>query len=185
MEIYLIRHTTPQVEKGICYGQTDLAVTANFPEELERLKKHLPVDFDLCYTSPLQRCAQLAQELAAEPIVDDRLKEMDFGDWEMKPWASIPQDVLNPWMEDFVRVPVPGGESFGELIERVKAVWQEISTQEVERILVVTHGGVIRSVLGHVLQLDPKHSFKMEIDYGGVSMVAGKGGFYKVKFINR
>ena len=185
MEIYLIRHTTPDVAKGVCYGQTDLNLAKTYPQEFERLKAHLPETFDLLYTSPLQRCAQLAESLASEMQVDDRLMEMDFGDWEMKPWADIPQEVLNPWMQDFVKTPVPGGESFGELIERVDAVWQEISKQDVDRILVVTHGGVIRSVLGAVLGMDPKQFFSMEIDYGGVSLVKGSGDFYKVKFFNR
>lgn len=185
MEIYLIRHTTPQVEKGICYGQTDLALANTFSAELERLKAHLPDSFDLVYTSPLKRCAQLAHTLSGETLSDVRLKEMDFGDWEMRPWGDIPSEILNPWMQDFVNIPVPGGESFGQLIERVNAVWQEISHQTVERVLVVTHGGVIRSVLGAVLAMDPKHFFSMEIDYGGVSLVKGNGDFFKVKYFNR
>ena len=53
MEIYLIRHTTPDVAKGICYGQTDLALTATFPEEAEHVLKQLPPDLDVVYSSPL------------------------------------------------------------------------------------------------------------------------------------
>ena len=42
MEIYLIRHTTPNIEKGICYGQADLDITETFLEEVEAIKPHLP-----------------------------------------------------------------------------------------------------------------------------------------------
>ena len=42
MEIYLIRHTTPLIEKGICYGQTDLDITESFEEEVSMIHPHLP-----------------------------------------------------------------------------------------------------------------------------------------------
>ena len=39
MEIYLIRHTTPKIEKGICYGQADLNVADSFEEEINVILK--------------------------------------------------------------------------------------------------------------------------------------------------
>lgn len=45
MDIYLIRHTTPAIAKGICYGQTDLDVTANF---LQRCKGLLKTVLTVC-----------------------------------------------------------------------------------------------------------------------------------------
>ena len=57
MEIYLIRHTTPLVEQGICYGQTDLDIAHNFQEEVEDIKVALQhFNPDKVYTSPLMRC---------------------------------------------------------------------------------------------------------------------------------
>ena len=41
-EIYLIRHTTPEVEKGVCYGQTDLNLKNTFPQEAKRIKEITP-----------------------------------------------------------------------------------------------------------------------------------------------
>ena len=43
MEIYLVRHTTPAIEKGVCYGQTDLNVAETFEEEVELVLKNLEI----------------------------------------------------------------------------------------------------------------------------------------------
>ena len=52
MEVYLIRHTTPKIGKGVCYGQTDLEVESTFFEkELHAIQQNLPDTFDQVYTS--------------------------------------------------------------------------------------------------------------------------------------
>ena len=64
MEIYLIRHTTPSIKKGICYGQTDVDLNFDtFEFELCEIKKKLPSNIDIFYCSPLTRCLKLAQRL--------------------------------------------------------------------------------------------------------------------------
>ena len=52
MEIYLIRHTTPNIAKGICYGQTDLDITDTFEQEVVRIKPHLPKNIQTVFSSP-------------------------------------------------------------------------------------------------------------------------------------
>src|SRR5688500_4962497 len=101
MEIYLIRHTTPQVGKDICYGQSDLDLGDAFPQEYEFLKNNLPGQFDMVYTSPLKRCRILAEKFNTNNFfVDHRLLELNFGEWEMKAWDDINQVQLNGWMND-------------------------------------------------------------------------------------
>lgn len=185
MDIYLIRHTTPEVGKGVCYGQTDLPLADSFSSELMSLRSKLPESFDRIYASPLKRCLQLAQALGSTVQTDDRLMEMDFGDWEMKPWGQIPSDALNPWMADFVETAVPGGESFRELIRRSRGSLKAIESGTEEKVAVVTHAGVIRSWLSTFLELDPKHVFKLNVDYGGVTCVSVNRGLYSVKYVNR
>src|SRR5581483_10134224 len=109
MEIYLIRHTTPHIEKGICYGQSDIPLADSFQQELDKLLQFLPEKVDVVYSSPLLRCRQLAQHIYSEKeiILDDKLMEMNFGDWELKKWNNIDQQKLNEWMVDFVNVKVP------------------------------------------------------------------------------
>lgn len=185
MDVILIRHTTPRVEKGICYGQTDLELADTFMQELEVLKDKLPKQCDIIYSSPLKRCKELANQLGEGVRTDNRLMEMDFGNWEMKLWNDIPQDELNPWMADFVNVGVPGGESFQEMIARVDEFLAEMLARDHKRILIVSHAGVIRAALGFFLGIPPENVFRLNIDYGGVSEVSVKRGMYHVKYINR
>ncbi|MFP5392261.1 MAG: histidine phosphatase family protein, partial [Gammaproteobacteria bacterium] len=87
---YLVRHPRPQVEPGVCYGATDLAVA---PDVLAacaaRLRAALPPHLPV-YASPLRRCAELARALTGDAlIIDARLTELDFGRWEMRRWDAI------------------------------------------------------------------------------------------------
>ena len=124
MEVYLVRHTETVCEKGICYGQSDVGIREPYDVIFESILNQLPQDAVL-YSSPLQRCAILAKHIQENTqidsiIEDSRLMEMNFGDWELKKWDAIPQEVLNPWMTDFVNVRVPNGESFVDLDDRVR-----------------------------------------------------------------
>src|ERR1700752_143379 len=99
MEVYLIRHTTPQIEKGICYGQSDIPLADTFNTESKELLDYLSISFDAVFSSPLGRCTQLARLINCEQeiIYDDRLKDMNFGNWEMTKWNEINQHILDEW----------------------------------------------------------------------------------------
>jgi alpha-ribazole phosphatase len=112
MELYLVRHTIPDVDKKVCYGQSDIPLAPSFEQEAAEVLRRLPVGINEVYTSPLTRCTQLAERIGAGQMTAvPQLKEMHFGDWELQPWSAIPQQELNPWMEDFVSHQVPNGES--------------------------------------------------------------------------
>lgn len=185
MEVYLIRHTKPDLPKGICYGQSDIDVAGSFQSEFDMIRHKAPENVHKIYSSPLKRCTRLAEKLGFDVILDHRLKEMNFGNWEMKPWGSIPQEELDPWMTDFVNVRVPNGESFQDLIDRVKAFLEALRAEELERVIIVSHAGIIRSILGYFLEMKPSNFFKIQIDFGGVSMVKVDKDIVNVEFINR
>src|ERR1700689_1375209 len=96
--IYLIRHTTPAVAKGICYGQTDLDVTESFADEAAVIRQHLSPGIVSVYSSPLQRCARLARHLFPDraPCLMDDLMEVDCGQWEMRGWDELPREEIDP-----------------------------------------------------------------------------------------
>ena len=170
MEIYLIRHTTPKVEKGICYGQADLDITETFLEEVEAIKPHLPSDEIKVYSSPLQRCKKLADALFDGLVIDvhDDLMELNCGQWELLPWNDIPKEEIQPWMDDFVNVPVPKGESYVDLHNRVVKRFNEIVSKQ-ESAVIVAHGGVLRSILSHITSTPLKESFDaFTLHYGCV-----------------
>ncbi|HJS00791.1 MAG TPA: alpha-ribazole phosphatase [Flavobacterium sp.] len=168
MEVYLVRHTETVCEKGICYGQSDVKLKEDWQQQFESIKKQIPVDSKV-YSSPLSRCTILANYLASEVITDPRLMEMNFGDWEMKKWDAIPEADFTPWMIDFVNVAVPNGESFVDLHQRVTDFWSTIiSENNSKSITIVTHAGVIRSILCLTSNLALKDAFNNKVDFGDV-----------------
>ncbi|WP_194768826.1 alpha-ribazole phosphatase [Tamlana sp. I1] len=170
MEIYLIRHTTPEVEKGICYGQSDLDLVENHLEEFKNIALKIPKKTDfIVYSSPLKRCALLAKTFNELVVFDDRLKELHFGDWELKPWNDISEKELNPWMKDFVNTAVPNGESYTQLASRVHIFFETIrASKEKKDLIIVSHAGPIRAFLAQMLDIPLKDSFKIKINYGDV-----------------
>ncbi|POY34864.1 alpha-ribazole phosphatase [Solitalea longa] len=185
MDIYLIRHSEVETDKGICYGQSDVDVNANLLNAtIEHLIGFLPKQ-KVVYSSPLKRCALLAESLADEVYFDDYLKEMDFGNWELKAWTEIDKEELDLWMEDFVNVQASGGESFDQLHQRVATFMEEMTNEfEAENVVIISHAGVIRSILCEVLQIPLINAFKLAIDYSSVSKLKYNKGYWSVEFIN-
>jgi alpha-ribazole phosphatase len=191
--IYLIRHTTPAVAKGICYGQTDLDVTESFEEEAAIIQQLLPLDFAAVYSSPLRRCSRLAERLfpGMPVLLRPSLMEVHCGEWEMRTWDELPKEEIDPWMADFVNIRIPGGESYIDLHTRVRHCWEEIVLASSGAglaseagavgagrapVAVVAHGGVIRSILAGMTGTPLIDSFKVfSLHYGCVIRVEAEG----------
>ncbi|MBO9634269.1 MAG: alpha-ribazole phosphatase [Chitinophagaceae bacterium] len=177
MSIYLIRHTAPLIEKGTCYGQADIDVKESFLDEASIIKTVIPTEFRGVWTSPLQRCRKLAEHLFPEmPLkLEPRLKEIDCGEWELQKWDDIPSEIIDPWMKDYVNIRIPGGENYIDLYDRVVESFQEIAAGETP-VAIVTHGGVIRSILSHITGTSLQDSFgAFAIHYGSVIRISRQG----------
>ncbi len=160
MNIYLIRHTTPLVAKGTCYGQADLDITESFDEEVARIREHIPAGIETVYSSPLQRCKKLANTLFPQHniVTHHDLMELNCGSWELKLWNEIPKNEIQPWMDDFINIRVPDGESYLDLYERVVSCFEQIR-KEGKTAAIVAHGGVLRSILAYITQTPLKEAF--------------------------
>ena len=186
MEIYLIRHTTPLVAKGVCYGQTDLDVTASFEDEAAAILPFLPTTIAAVYSSPLQRCAKLASSLFPEHPIQwqNDLMELHCGEWEMQLWDEIPKNEIQPWMEDFVNIPVPGGESYLQLHQRVVNRFEAIQAKG-EIAAIVAHGGVLRSILSHIGNIALDASFSaFQLHYGAIVKIVIKENIYEYELLH-
>lgn len=167
MEIYVIRHTRVSIENGTCYGQFDVPLEATFLQDIADIKNKLPDDFDIIFSSPLKRCSLLAEHISSEKLVyNQSLMEMNFGTWENKTWDSIDQKLLNEWMDNFVSVKTPGGESLELLYERVIIFFEWLRTQKHKKVALITHAGVIRCIWAYLLDIPLENIFKIPIDYG-------------------
>lgn len=172
MDMYLIRHTTPEIEKGIIYGQTDIDVTPDFEKEATVIQQNIPADIDTVYSSPLKRCTKLAQFLFNKDVIEDsRLQELNFGDWEGLMWGDVEEKRLNNWMENFVTTAPPNGESMENMLVRIQSFWAELLTSNHSKVALVTHAGVIQLISSIILDTDLKDIFDLKIEYGDVFKV--------------
>lgn len=173
MRIYFIRHTAPNIAKGICYGQTDLDIMHTFTDEIKKINKKVGrIEFDKIYSSPLQRCSKLATELFGDNyMTDDRLKELSFGDWEMVPWHKINRQKMDIWGNDWVNEVVPNGESFRQLYDRVVEFLKEVEGKGYENVAIVTHSGVMRAARVYAKKEPIGTAFDIKLKYGEVMPV--------------
>jgi len=149
MTLWLVRHATPLVEAGVCYGVLDVAAdAAATAAAAQALARVLPVALPV-RVSPLQRCEQLAQALQGlRPDLTFRtdacLREMDFGCWEGVAWDAIPRAAVDAWTQDFGRHRFGGQESANDVLARVAPAWDQAAAVPCAWI---THAGVIRAAL--------------------------------------
>jgi len=190
VNLYLVRHTTPDILPGICYGQTDIEVAGTYAQEVEAVVAKLSATSPAAlYSSPLKRCSQLAVEIAGltncNVTHDPRLMELHFGDWEQVPWNDIPRGLVDVWADDHVMQAPPAGESFHTLSLRVQEFFQEMRAHhEGDDVVAFTHAGVIRAMLSHALNLPLVHSFRLQIDYGSVTKIVVEKAITRVAYVN-
>lgn len=177
MEIYLVRHTSVSVLPGYAYGQTDVPLGDTFEEEAAAVKKNLEKyqtedgrPFGKVWTSPLTRCVRLATYCGyADAQRDDRLKEIDFGEWEMKSWEEISSDPrAEAWFADWLHVPTPGGESLSDQYRRVSCFLEEIKTGSEKTVCLFAHGGVLTCARVWAGEYSLEKAFQNVPSYGAV-----------------
>jgi alpha-ribazole phosphatase len=164
MILHLIRHPKPVVEPDICYGRLDLEAE-NAAAVAERLRAELPPDLPV-WSSPLRRCRALAEYLHPAPLIDERLVEMDFGRWEGLRWDAVPRAELDSWAADVSGYAPPGGES---LLLLQRRTLDFVASLPVPEAVVVTHAGVIRTLLAHWQGLPPERWASLQIGFGSLT----------------
>lgn len=167
MQLYLIRHPPPQVAEGICYGTTDLLLRES-PQAIARtIKLQLPEGLTI-FSSPLTRCRLLAEALHPAPLFDSRLKELNFGDWEMQAWEALDRAQINAWAENPAGYTPPHGESVHELQARVRDFLAEQCAQKTAHAALVTHAGVMKVIVGLAQDLAPAEWMGLKFGFGAV-----------------
>lgn len=168
MRLYVIRHgETDWNRQGRMQGQTDIALNENgvrLARETAEGMKEIP--FDLCITSPLKRARQTAEIILqgreVPVLVEKRIQEISFGDWEGIGCRRENYEIPVPY-EEFQRFykdpfhynPCNSGESIKDLCGRTAQFWQElVSAREYQEktILISTHGCALRALLHNVYE---------------------------------
>ncbi len=128
-------------------------------------------------SSPLSRCLDFAQQLSKKLkigySVDERFKEIGFGTWEgLTPDEIIANDInaLKRFYKDPIRNRPEGAEPLVSFSNRVWDAYEDISRKHVnEKVLIVGHAGVVRSITANILGMDLEHVYSnLKIEYGGM-----------------
>ena len=169
MALIFLRHSEPLIEQGICYGRSEICARPLSESEMGGLVDALPKSLTRIHTSPLSRCADLADDLAerlALPLhIDARLQEIDFGRWEMQSWDDIPRGEIDAWAADVNGANPHGGETVHAMIARVRSYLVETPYDQSD-ILAVTHMGVVRcahAALGYEGALEMKLGYAQTV----------------------
>lgn len=170
MKLYFIRHTAVDVPQGVCYGQSDVPVKETFEAEATLVKNNLKdIDFDIVYSSPLSRCYKLAKFCGFENIsLQDSLKEMHFGEWEMMEWDDIHDENIDEWYENWIHCPTTGGESFKIQYDRVASFIDEVRKLNYNNVAIFTHAGVINCARVYVGDTTLEDAFQWIPTYGEI-----------------
>lgn len=166
------------------YGHTDISLSSDgenlLRTAINRVHERHPINRIVC--SPLVRCAQLANEFATAldvPLeVMSDLKEIHFGEWDGIPFDNFSEEQwrsLASFWEAPINARPPQGESLQIFATRVIHSWQHIQNEHsAPHQLVLCHGGVIRIIIAHLLNLDwanPALFRQLTIDYASHTLI--------------
>jgi len=191
--IDLLRHGEVAAEGWAFRGSTDLPLSETGWQQMRRTSDSFE-SFDAIATSPLQRCRLFAEEFSDKKKTGltrlDHMREMDFGAWENRSFDELETEygaLLHRFWQSPVGIQPPGGEGFDDFSQRVIACWEGwVSSDAGEHRLLVAHGGVIRVLLAHVLNM-PMHSlWRLHLPYASWSRISlCEGHQPRLLFMNR
>lgn len=195
-KLYLIRHgETEGAETKRYKGHIDVPLSANGIEQIKRLARYMigdkdnspipllskrgPKRVDAVYCSDLSRAVKSAEIIAEpyglKPIIIPELRERNFGLWEGMSFDEIREkwpDAFNAWAANPLEFSPMNGESTIELRDRALKVFSEtIAKHQGENIAIVSHGGINRVILCHLLGIPLENIFRVEQDYGCLNII--------------
>ena len=180
--LILVRHGSLDRQYDGCYiGSSDLALSAVGIREAEAIAESLrTVEISLIISSPLLRARQTLEKIAIAlprvPVVhSDLLCEIDFGNWEGLTFDQISKsdpDGASRWAHPNEQFAFPGGESITDFYVRVSGIKQMLLDSPHDNFLLVSHGGVIRTLICNVLDIPPQKSLSFKIERGSVSTMS-------------
>ena len=173
MRIVFVRHTRVAVAPGTCYGWTDVPVADTFEQEAAVTKGLLQAygPFDAVFSSPLTRARLLASYCGyPDAILDDRLKELNMGRWEMQRYDDIVDPLLQQWYDDYLYVSTPDGESFLQQYQRVSNFITSLRQKPYRQVAVFAHAGiqVAASIFFKAFPFEEAWHHVSEYKYGGI-----------------
>lgn len=188
--IDLLRHG--EVDGALCLGgEYDAPLNAQGWAQMRSVAPNgAVVPWNGIMSSPLQRCAAFAREIARDHALpldfDTRFRELGFGAWEGRSWASLylsEGERLLAFQRNPSCNPAPGGEDYPGFERRIADAWSELLTlAQGQHWLLITHGGTIRVLLRQVLEIPVANLFRVDVPHGCLSRLQHDSGITRLIF---
>ena len=169
--LILARHgETPANAERLMVGRSDPPLTDRGRRQAGALAASLPAGATL-FSSPLRRARQTAAAFG-DAEVDDRWREVNYGEYESRPAAEAWLPLWERWQTDPEYAP-PGGESLAAVGRRVREACDELCARAAAGdVVVFTHVGPIKAAVAWALHVDDAVARYMFVDLASVSRVA-------------
>ena len=174
--IHLIRHgAIEETLKGKYIGSSDVHLSKKGREDLVNIRETVGYPYpQKLYSSPLVRCIETCELLFPEMEINQlhSFSECNFGEWEGKGAVELSGDPrFGEWLKNSDQTPPPGGESGKDFASRIcrgfERLVETMSAEKITEATVVTHGGVIMSLLSiYGIPQAPSYQWRMDNGYG-------------------
>ena len=177
--ILFVRHGQTEANRQrLALGRADPPLTERGVEQADALSARLAsIEVASVFASPLLRARQTAAPIAAavgaEVVVDDRLIELDYGEWDGRSFPDLPPDALARWRTDPTFAP-PGGESLRTVASRVAGFCTELL--DGPTVVAVSHVSPIKAAVTWALGASEELGWRMFLDLASITRIAGRNG---------
>lgn len=183
LHLDLLRHGETELGGGLRGSLDDALTDTGWAQMRAAVLERGP--WDRLVSSPLQRCSRFAEELGAQlglPVqLDKDLQELHFGTWEGQSAATLMEtdaEALGLFWADPYSFTPPEGERVEDFSTRVLAAVGRLQASYAgQRILLISHGGVMRLLLAQARGLPREQLLNVEVGHGALfSLAIGSGG---------
>ena len=186
MDIILIRHGETEDNLKRIFSRDNTKLTDKGKSQILKSKKLLKnFGYEEVYYSPLTRAVESTEVLGLNGIIEDRIREINFGTFTGMTFDEIRK--LHPlkakeWLKDSINYRVPKGESVLDVYNRIEEFLKEIIQRD-KNVLLICHDCVIRVALCWVFD-NPDYFFKFKVDNGSINIISVEEDYKYIKKTN-
>lgn len=186
--LILLRHGRTEANRaGLLQGRVDNPLDDHGRQQASDAAAHILASTGTIHrviASPLVRAQQTAAALGLPVETDERMIELNYGEWEEKPVGAVPAETWAEWRANLDFRP-PGGETLSELGTRVRRAMADIAeTAADQNVVVVSHVSPMKSALAWALGQDDQVTWSMYIQQASICRIAFRGGHPVVASMN-
>jgi broad specificity phosphatase PhoE len=193
--LYLVRHGhTRATELGLLYSDPKIEITEKGLAQAQAAAKYVAATKpQILLCGAAVRVAQSSQPVEQETGLKAQIvkgfEEWQVGDWEGRTYLDIKKndpDQYRCWCADPISNAPPNGESIVQLSERIRESLIELITNsefEGKTIAMVTHSGIIRSIIVHALGMPIENFWRLSIPTGSISRIDFSKNFATMHFM--